>query len=167
MIIGRTIDELKVGDAVEITKTVTESDILLYAGLSGDVNPAHLDESYAKKTPFKKRIAHGMLTAGYISAILGNKLPGPGTIYIGQELKFLAPVYIDDTITVRVEVAELIPEKNRVRLKTTCMNQNGKLILTGEALVLAPKRPVKFIAPMKVAGSYEAGLPAKHRVGVH
>ncbi len=167
MITGKTIKEMKIGDAVEFTKTITEADIYMFAGITGDVNPAHLNESYAKKTPFKKRIAHGMLTAGYISAILGNQLPGPGTIYLGQELKFMAPVFIGDTITVRVEVAELLPEKNRVRLKTTCTNQDGKLVLTGEALVMAPKEPVNVVTPMKVAGNYDASLsPAKREVGV-
>jgi len=165
MITGKTINEMKIGDAVEFTKTITEADIYMFAGITGDVNPAHLNEAYAKKTPFKKRIAHGMLTAGYISAILGNQLPGPGTIYLGQELKFLAPVFIGDTVTVRVEVAELMPEKNRVRLKTTCTNQDGKLVLTGEALVMAPKQPVNVVTPMKVAGNYEASLPAQREVG--
>ncbi len=166
MIIGKTINEMKCGDAVELTKTVTESYIYMFAGLSGDVNPAHLDESYAEKTPFKKRIAHGMLTAGYISAILGNQLPGPGTIYMGQDLKFLAPVFIGDTITVRVEVAELIPEKNQVRMKTTCTNQDGKLVLTGEALVCAPKQAASVVTPLKVVGNYDAGLPMKYPVGM-
>ncbi len=138
MIAGKTIDMLKVGDAAEFAKTVTETDIYLYAGITGDFNPAHVNEQYARNTFFKTRIAHGMLTAGFISAIIANQLPGPGTIYLNQNLSFLAPVRIGDTITGRVEVLELM-EKNRVRLKTTCTNQEGVVVLTGEGLVSPPK----------------------------
>ncbi len=137
--IGKTISEIKVGDAAEFTKTVTETDVYLYAGVTGDLNPAHINEDYAKTTFFKKRIAHGMLTAGFISAILGTKLPGPGTIYIRQELAFTAPVFFGDTITARAEVVEVNTEKNRLRFKTTCRNQEGKMVLDGEALVSPPK----------------------------
>jgi 3-hydroxybutyryl-CoA dehydratase len=140
--IGKTIDQLKVGDSAEFAKTVSETDIYLYAGITGDFNPAHVNEAYAQQTFFKTRIAHGMLTAGFISAILANQLPGPGTIYMGQELKFLAPVRMGDTITARVEIIE-IGEKNRVRLKTTCTNQEGTQVLDGTALVSAPKSPKK------------------------
>ena len=139
--IGKTINELKLGAVAEFTKTVSESDIYLYAGVTGDFNPAHINETYAEKTFFKTRIAHGMLTAGFISAILGTQLPGPGTIYLRQELKFLAPVRIGDTITARVEVIEIISEKNRVRLETTCTNQDGTQILDGEAVISPPKAP--------------------------
>ena len=139
--IGKTIKELKVGDAAEFTKTISESDIYLFAGVTGDLNPAHINEEYARKTFFKTRIAHGMLLAGFISAVMGNKLPGPGTIYIKQELHFLAPVYVGDTITARAELIEIVPEKNRARLKTTCLNQDGKTVLDGEALVSPPKPP--------------------------
>ena len=138
---GITIDRMKVGDAAEFAKTVSETDVYLYAGISGDFNPAHLDQAYAEKTFFKGRIAHGMLSAGFISALLGTRLPGPGTIYLRQELNFLAPVRMGDTITARVEVAELIPEKNRARLKTTCRNQDGTVVLDGEAVVMPPKAP--------------------------
>ncbi len=130
---------MQVGDAAEFAKTVTETDIYLYAGITGDFNPAHVNEAYAKNTFFKTRIAHGMLTAGFVSAIIANQLPGPGTIYMQQELSFLAPVRIGDTITARVEVLELLAEKNRVRLKTTCSNQDGVTVLTGEGLVSPPK----------------------------
>jgi 3-hydroxybutyryl-CoA dehydratase len=139
MIIGKTIDQIKVGDSAEFAKTVSETDVYLYAGITGDFNPAHVNESYAKGTFFKTRIAHGMLTAGFISAILANQLPGPGTIYLKQELSFLAPVRMGDTITGRVEVTELIVERNRVRLKTSCTNQDGVTVLDGEALVSPPK----------------------------
>lgn len=96
---GKTIHEMKVGDIAEFSKTVSELDIYLYAGVTGDLNPAHINEAYASKTFFKTRIAHGMLAAGFISAVLGTQLPGPGAIYIRQELNFLAPVRIGDTIT--------------------------------------------------------------------
>ena len=135
----KTINDIMVGDAAEFAKTVSESDIYLYAGVTGDLNPAHINEAYAEKTFFKTRIAHGMLSAGYISAVLGTQLPGPGTVYLKQELKFLAPVHIGDTITARVEVHEKAKEKNRLILKTTCTNQDGELVLDGEALVSPPK----------------------------
>ncbi|MBE9544557.1 MAG: MaoC family dehydratase [Proteobacteria bacterium] len=139
--IGKTINELNVGDRAEFTKTVSESDVYLYAGVTGDFNPAHINEPYAEKTFFKTRIAHGMLPAGFISAILGTRLPGPGTIYMGQTLKFRAPVLIGDTITASAEVMEIIADKNRVRLKTTCQNQDGVVVLDGEAVVSPPKLP--------------------------
>ncbi len=139
MITGKTISELQVGQTAEFSKTVSETDIYLYAGITGDFNPAHVNEAYAQNTFFKTRIAHGMLTAGFISAIIANQLPGPGTIYLQQTLSFLAPVRIGDTITGRVEVLECIAEKNRVRLKTTCQNQDGVVVLQGEGLVSPPK----------------------------
>jgi len=136
---GKTIDQLHIGDTAEFTKTVTETDIYLYAGITGDFNPAHVNEVYANNTFFKTRIAHGMLVAGFISAALANQLPGPGTIYLKQDLSFRAPVRIGDTITGQVEILELNVEKNRVRLKTTCTNQEGVVVLSGEALVSPPK----------------------------
>jgi len=137
--IGKTIDELKVGDRAEFSKTISESDVYLYAGVTGDLNPAHINEAYAEKTFFKTRIAHGMLSAGFISAILGTRLPGPGTIYLRQSLNFRAPVLIGDTITASVEVVEIKENKNRIRLKTTCENQEGVMVLDGEAMVSPPK----------------------------
>ena len=141
MISGKSIDKIQVGDVAEFAKTVSETDIYLYAGITGDFNPAHVNEAYAKNTFFKTRIAHGMLTAGLISAIIANQLPGPGTIYLKQELNFLAPVHIGDTITGRVEVIEINVEKNRVRLKTTCSNQDGIIVISGEGMVSPPKAP--------------------------
>jgi len=138
--IGKTIDELHIGDAAEFTKTISESDIYLFAGVTGDLNPAHINESYAKNTFFKTRIAHGMLLAGFISGVIGMKLPGPGSIYIRQELKFLAPARIGDTITARVEVTQMQSEKNRITLKTTCTNQENTLVMDGEALISPPKK---------------------------
>lgn len=128
--------ELKIGMKDSISKTITETDIILFAGITTDVNPAHINEEYAKTTMFKHRIAHGMLGAGLISAVLGTKLPGEGSIYLGQELKFLAPVYAEDTITATVEIIELIPEKNRIILKTICTNQNGVEVITGKATLM-------------------------------
>jgi 3-hydroxybutyryl-CoA dehydratase len=137
--IGKTITQLKVGDMAESAKTISEADVYLYAGITGDFNPTHVNEEYARNTYFKTRIAHGMLTAGLISAVLANQLPGPGTIYLKQELSFLAPVMIGDTITARVEVIEILQEKNRIRFKTTCSNQKGNVVLDGEALISPPK----------------------------
>jgi 3-hydroxybutyryl-CoA dehydratase len=139
--IGKTIDKISLGDTAEFSKTVSETDVYLYAGIVGDFNPAHLNEAYAQKTFFKTRIAHGMLTAGFISTILGTQLPGPGTIYMKQSLSFLAPVRFGDTITARAEVVEIIAEKNRIRLKTTCTSQDGTVVLDGEAVVSPPKAP--------------------------
>jgi len=139
--IGKTIDELKIGDRAEFSKTISEADVYLYAGITGDLNPAHINEPYAAKTFFKTRIAHGMLPAGFISAVIGTKLPGPGTIYVGQSLQFKAPVQFGDTITASVEVVDLNTEKNRARLRTVCENQNGLTVLDGEAMVSPPKPP--------------------------
>ena len=131
--------ELTVGQSAEFTKTVTETDIVMYAGITGDFNPMHVNEEYARQSLFSARIAHGMLTAGYVSAVLGMKLPGEGSIYMSQTLRFTQPVRIGDTITARIEVIELFPEKKRVRLATTCRNQDHDLVLDGEALVLMQK----------------------------
>jgi 3-hydroxybutyryl-CoA dehydratase len=139
MKIGKSISEINVGDHAQFSKTISESDIYLYAGITGDLNPAHVNEDYASKTFFKTRIAHGMLVAGFVSTVLANQLPGPGTIYVSQELNFLAPVRIGDTLTARVEVGEVIPENNRVRLITTCVIQDGTKVLEGEAIVSPPK----------------------------
>ncbi len=136
---GKTINEMCVGDAAEFAKTVSEADVYNFAGVTGDFNPAHINEEYAKGTLFKKRIAHGMLSAGFISTILGTQLPGAGAIYMKQELKFLAPVYIGDTITARCEVVEIIAEKKRVILRTTCENQDGTLVIDGTAVMMPPK----------------------------
>jgi len=137
---GRSIGELRIGDSAESSKTITESDIEDFARVTGDFNPVHLDQAYAEKTPFKGRIAHGLLSLGMISSILGNILPGHGTIYLSQEIKFLAPVRIGDTITARVEVIELAPEKNRAKLRTTCTNQNGHVVVDGAAWGMPPKK---------------------------
>ena len=139
--IGKTFDQMEVGDSDQFSKTVTDSDIYLFAGVSGDVNPAHIDEEYAKGTFFKTRIAHGILSAGFISAVIGTRLPGPGSVYMQQTLTFLAPVHIGDTITATATVIEKMEEKKRVRLKTICTNQDGVKTLEGEALVSPPRPP--------------------------
>ena len=134
-----TIQEMKIGDHASVTKTVSETDVYLFAGITGDLNPAHTNEVAASKTMFKTRIAHGMLGAGFISAVLGMYLPGPGTIYMGQELKFTKPVHIGDTVTATATVEEIILEKNRVILDTTVVNQDGKIVIQGKATVMPPK----------------------------
>ncbi len=136
---GYTIEQLEVGQQASFSKTVSEFDVYMFAGISGDFNPAHIDQTYAEQTAFKTRIAHGMLSAGFISTVLGTQLPGPGTIYISQSMTFLAPVVIGDTITATAEVVEINAEKKRVRLKTVCTNQSGREVLTGEALVSPPR----------------------------
>ena len=134
-----TIQEMKIGDHASVTKTVSETDVYLFAGITGDLNPAHTNEVAASKTMFKTRIAHGMLGAGFISAVLGMYLPGPGTIYMGQELKFTKPVHIGDTVTATATVEEIILEKNRVILDTTVVNQDGEVVIKGQATVMPPK----------------------------
>lgn len=129
-------ENFKVGMKASTSKTITETDVILFAGVSTDINPVHLDEETAKKGIFGKRVAHGILVSGLISAVLGNKLPGPGSIYMGQDLKFLAPVFIGDTVTAEVEIVELIPEKCRIKLNTTCTNQDGKVVISGSALIM-------------------------------
>ena len=137
--IGLKINEIELGQKAYFQKTITETDVYLYSGITGDLNPAHINQVEAENSMFKGRIAHGMLTAGLISAVLGMKLPGPGTIYLKQELKFTAPVRFGDTIKAEVEVIEIIKEKNRIILKTECENQNGDKVLIGEAVVMPPK----------------------------
>ena len=129
---GYNAEDLQVGMSASVAKTVTEADIVLFAGITTDVNPAHLNEEWAKTTQFGGRIAHGMLSAGFISAVLANKLPGPGTIYLGQTLKFKAPVRIGDTVTATVTVRELVVEKRRCVLDAVC-TVNGKVVIEGES----------------------------------
>ncbi|MDR1796699.1 MAG: MaoC family dehydratase [Clostridiales Family XIII bacterium] len=134
--IGYTIDEMHVGQTASYAKTITESDVYLFAGVTGDANPMHINEEYAKATRFGGRIAHGILSAGLISAVMGMYLPGWGGIYLGQELKFLAPVRIGDTITATAEVLELDKEKNRAVIRTYCTNQHGTVVTDGKAMVM-------------------------------
>ncbi|MBB3897482.1 MaoC family dehydratase [Roseococcus suduntuyensis] len=136
---GFAFEELSVGQTARFAKTITEADILMFAAVSGDTNPVHIDAEHAAGTMFKQRIAHGMLSAGLISAVLGTRLPGPGTIYMGQTLKFRAPVKIGDTVTAVVEVTALDPAKRRATLSTTCL-VGGKPVIEGEATVMVPAR---------------------------
>jgi len=136
---GYFVEDLSVGQSAALARTVTETDIVLFAGVTGDTNPVHLNEEYAAATPFKGRIAHGMLSAGFISAVLGAKLPGPGTIYLSQSLKFRAPVRAGDTVWAEVTVTDIVLEKKRVTLKTVC-TVAGKVVVEGEAQVLVPSR---------------------------
>lgn len=128
----------ELGQSASMTKTITETDVYLFAGITGDLNPAHVNESYAETTRFGRRIAHGMLSAGLISAVLGMQLPGPGSIYMSQTLKFKAPVYLGDTITAAATVTGLDEEKKRITLSTVATNQEGTVVTTGEALLLYP-----------------------------
>lgn len=143
MIENRVFDELFVGETASLTRTISRNDIDLFAVISGDVNPAHMDAAYAQTDMFHKVIAHGMLGAGLISAVLGTQLPGPGTIYLGQDLKFLAPVGIGDRVTAEVSVVEKDPEKKNVILDCRCVNQEGKLVIVGKAKVRAPTEKVR------------------------
>ena len=140
MIAEKTFDEIQLGEKASFSKTISETDMYLFAGITGDFNPLHINEDYAKTTIFKGRVAHGILTAGLISAALGTKLPGPGSIYLSQTLKFKAPVKIGDTITAEVEVVEKIEEKSDVKLRTTCKNQEGRVVIDGEAIVKVARR---------------------------
>ena len=128
--------EFKVGMKEEVKKTITNEDIQKFAEVSLDFNPIHMDEEAGKNSIFGKRIAHGMISAGLISAVLGTKLPGEGAIYMSQELKFMAPVFIGDTLTAICEIEELITEKSRVVMKTIVVNQDGKEVVTGKATLL-------------------------------
>jgi len=124
-----------IGTQATLSRTITEDDILLFALVSGDHNPIHLDAEYAEKSLFGKRIAHGFLIGSLISAVLGNDMPGPGSIYLGQTLKFLAPIHIGDTVTVTVKVVAIREDKRIITLHTNCTNQHGMLVLSGEATV--------------------------------
>lgn len=133
-------EDLAVGQEASLSNTVTEKDIALFAEVSGDRNPVHIDADYAAGTIFGERIAHGMLSAAYISAVFGMELPGPGAIYISQTMAFKAPVKIGDTVVTTVKLVELVPEKKRARFETVCA-VNGKAVLTGEAVLMVPNRP--------------------------
>lgn len=134
-----TFDDLTIGRSAEFAKTITEADVSLFAGLTGDFNPLHINQVAAEASRFGGRIAHGMLTASLISTVIGMYLPGPGCVYLGQTLRFARPVRIGDTITARAEVTALVPGKRRLTLATTCTNQHGERVLDGEATVLVPE----------------------------
>lgn len=136
---GYLFEELEVGMSAVVAKTVTEADIVLFAGLTGDMNPMHLNEEFASKTPFKGRICHGMLTASFISAVIGMKLPGPGCIYMSQTLRFTAPVRVGDTARAIGTIVELYPEKARARIRTE-VKVGDRVVIDGEALVMVPRQ---------------------------
>jgi 3-hydroxybutyryl-CoA dehydratase len=142
-----TYDEISIGQTASYSKAVTEQDIALFAAVSGDVNPVHLDEAFAATTQFKGRIAHGMLTGAFVSAALAMELPGPGTIYLGQTLRFRLPVKIGDIITVNLEVTEKRDDKKFVTLECKAVNQNGKTVASGSAEVMAPAQKMQITRP--------------------
>ncbi len=133
-----TYDQLAIGDSAAFSKTVSETDVYLFAGITGDMNPAHVNAVAAAGNMFKQRIAHGMLTGSFISTVLAMHLPGPGTIYLSQELQFRAPVFIGDTITARVELIEKLEPRKWTKFKTQVHNQDGKLVVDGTATVIPP-----------------------------
>ena len=151
--IGVTIDSLAVGDSAQITRRVTDGDIAAFVDAVGDYNPVHADRAYAASTVFKEPIAPGIWTAGLISAVIGTRLPGPGAIYLSQELRFLKPVKAGDSISARVEVIEINREKNRIRLRTVCTNQRAEDVLTGEAVVMPSRTPVRYTRPAESMGA--------------
>ena len=136
---GLYLDDLKVGMTAVYAKTVTEADIVMFAGISGDINPVHLNHEFASETMFEGRIAHGMLSASFISTVIGTKLPGPGAIYLSQNLKFKAPVRAGDTVQARTTITEIVPDKRRVAMRTVC-SVGDKIVIEGDALVMVPVR---------------------------
>lgn len=136
---GLHLEDIDVGMSATYAKTVSDADIVLFAGISGDSNPVHVDDDYARETMFKGRIAHGMLTASFISAVLGTRLPGPGCIYLSQNLRFKAPVRIGDTVRAVVEVTEVDRERARVTVSTRC-SVGDKVVIDGEAVLMVPRR---------------------------
>ena len=147
--IGKTIAELAPGDHAELVRTVEEDDIVAFVDAVGDYNPVHSDATYAATTPFKEPIAPGIFTAGLVSAVIGTVLPGPGAIYLSQTLKFVKPVKRGDVIMARVEVREVIGERNRIRLETVCRNQHGDEVLSGEAWVMPSGSRVVYDEPRR------------------
>jgi len=133
-----TYDDISIGDSATFSKTISESDVYLFAGITGDLNPAHVDAVSAGRGMFKQRIAHGMLTGSFISTVLAMQLPGPGSIYVSQTLNFRAPVFFGDTLTARVEAIEKLEQRRWVKFKTTVTNQDGKTVVEGEAVVIPP-----------------------------
>jgi len=144
---NKVFKDIKLGDTAELKQTLEEKHLLLFAAASGDVNPVHLDQSFAETTPFKERIAHGMWSGSLISAAIATTLPGPGTIYLGQSLKFVRPVKLGDSLTVSLEVIEKIEKKNRLILACKVTNQDNKTVVQGEADVMAPTETIKVEKP--------------------
>lgn len=152
--IGRPIEALAVGDWAELSRVVSRQAVRGFIEATGDANPLHSDPAFAAQTRFGEVIAPGILTGSLVSAVIGTRLPGPGTIYLSQEFRFRRPVRLGESITARVEIAELAPERNRARLRTVCRNEAGEVVLEGEAWVLPPTQPVRHEAPGTVAGAW-------------
>lgn len=159
---GLTMEDVAVGDVAEVTHTVRAGTIREFVTASGDDNPIHSDAAFAAGTRFGRVIAPGMLTGSFVSSVIGTRLPGPGTIYLSQNFRFLRPVFIGDRVTARVEVVERVAERNRLRLRTTCVNQSGELLLEGEAWVLPSPTRIEYAAPKATARSTASAffLPA-------
>jgi acyl dehydratase len=159
---GRTIEELAVGDTAELTRSVTAETIREFVDATGDDNPLHSDPAFAATTRFGDVIAPGILTGGLISAVIGTRLPGPGTIYLSQNFRFLRPVRIGDTVTARVEVTEVLRERNRVCLRTVCLNHAGEPVIEGEAWVMPSKVHIEYAEPARAGSGWStvACVPA-------
>jgi acyl dehydratase len=151
--IGLTIDAIAVGDSAQITRRVTEEDIAGFVDAVGDYNPVHADRAYAATTVFKEPIAPGIWTAGLVSAVIGTRLPGPGAIYVSQDLQFLKPVKAGDAVSARVEVIDVQREKNRIRLRTVCTNQRAENVLVGEAVVMPSRTRIDYARPPAPLGA--------------
>jgi len=156
MLENHTYEELEIGQSATYRRSLDDAAVRLFAAVSGDVNPVHLDEAFAASTPFKGRIAHGMYTAGLISAAIALELPGPGVIYVGQDLRFERPVRIGDTITVELTVTEKLPEKKFVRLDTIARNQLGKVVVSGVATVMPAREKLRIERPPEPRVTVEA-----------
>jgi acyl dehydratase len=159
---GLTMEDVAVGDVAEVAYTVTAETIREFVTASGDDNPIHSDAAFAAGTRFGRVIGPGMLTGSFVSSVIGTRLPGPGTIYLSQTFRFLRPVFVDDRVTARVEVVERVAERKRLRLRTTCVNQAGDLLLEGEAWVLPSPTRIEYTAPTPAARSASSAffLPA-------
>lgn len=140
MELGKTYEELQVGESSSFRKTLTETDVVIYAGLTGDFNPIHIDEIYANSAPFGRRIAHGMLTMSLLTNVLGNKFPGLGTVLLDVQCRFKAPVFIGDTITVELTIIEKLDDKGFIRMNANFFNQHGKAVIAGETLAMPPRK---------------------------
>ena len=158
--IGLTMDEVAVGDVAEVAYTVTAETIREFVTASGDDNPIHSDAAFAAGTRFGRVIAPGMLTGSFVSSVIGTRLPGPGTIYLSQSFRFLRPVYVGDRVAARVEIVERVTERNRLRLRTTCVNDGGELLLEGEAWVLPSPTRIEYTVPRAAVRSTAAPASA-------
>ncbi|HLE45005.1 MAG TPA: MaoC family dehydratase [Methylomirabilota bacterium] len=157
---GRTIEELAVGDTAELTRPITAETVREFVDATGDDNPLHSDEAFAATTRFGQIIAPGILTGGLVSAVIGTRLPGPGTVYLSQNFRFLRPVRIGDVITARVEVTEVLRDRNRLALRTVCVNQTGEIVIEGEAWVMPSKVRIEYAEPQPARSWGVACAPA-------